>query len=71
MLRKTHSACLVTQLTTTCNSTAQTQRTAAFPLQNGYANAPQCYVIRTMPLLLISITAYKSHTMIYGSINLL
>ena len=67
MLRKTHSACLVTQPTMTCNSTeAQTQRTAAFPLQNGYANAPQCNVIRTMPLLL-TLRRLMSYIYIYGA----
>lgn len=77
MLRKTYSACHAIQLTVTCNSTeAQKERTAAFPLQNGYVNAP-CraamlrYTYSTMPLLLISITANKNHTLIYGSIHLL
>jgi len=72
MLRKTYNACHVIQLTVTCNSTeAQTERTAAFPLQNGYVNAPQCYVLCTMPLLLIGITANKNHTTIYVSIHVL
>ena len=54
----------------TSNSTeAQIERTVAFPLQNGNANAPQCYVTSTMPLLLIH--GNKNHTMIYGSIHLL
>jgi len=34
-------------LTVTRNST-HTASTVVFPLQNGYANAPQCYVIRTL-----------------------
>jgi len=35
----------------TCNST-HTESTVVFPLQNGYANAPQCYVICTLLFLL-------------------
>jgi hypothetical protein len=46
----------------------QTECTVAFPQHNGYANAPQCYVERTMPLWLI--TAYKNNIMIDGSIHL-
>jgi hypothetical protein len=68
MLLKTYSACHVIQLTVTCNST---ERTGAFPLQNGYVNASQCYVIRTIPLLLIDITANKNHTTIYVCIHVL
>jgi hypothetical protein len=48
IIRHMRSACCITKATDT-----HTQYVMLFCCNNGYANAPQCYVIRTLPLLLI------------------
>lgn len=57
-------------LTVTCTSTAaaaETHRHAqcnVFLLQNDYANAPQCYILRTLPILLKEIICHPNCTRI-------
>ena len=43
---------IFTYLTVTCSFTPHAECIVAFPLQYGYANVPQCCVLRTLPVLL-------------------
>jgi hypothetical protein len=43
--------CFTTKYFCIVDKTKHTEYIVVFPLQNGYANAPQCYVIRTLHIL--------------------
>jgi hypothetical protein len=58
ILRRIRIACWITKATDTHSEYVIH---IAFHGNNGYANAPQCYVIRTLPVLLFITTFSKYH----------
>ena len=59
--------CFTTKYFCIVDKTKHTEYNIVFPLQNGYANAPQCYVIRTLPIL--SFVVISPHPCLFFSLR--